>query len=383
MTTMIALTLGVALAADPNLNAALETIRNVGKEGKGNSEAVKAWRVAAAAPASEVTTLLTAFDGANPLAVNYLQSAVDAVVQKNKAEIPLDNVDAFLKELKHAASARRLAFDILVKVDPKRKAPLLDSMLDDPAAELRRDAVQVVIDKADAAVKSDKKDDAKGVYQKALDHARDQDQVESIAANLRKLGVPIDLSHQFGFLMKWKVVGPFENKKDVGWPVEYPPEKTIDLAAEYDGKVGKVKWQDFETDEDQGTVDVNKHFKTKHKGAIIYALAKFDSDKDQDVEIRLGSLVAWKLWVNGEKLFERFESHAGYNVDQYKVPAKLKKGENTILLKVCQNEQTEAWAQDWMFALRVSDPLGKAIHSTSRPPAKPTLGKAKAQEKKQ
>jgi hypothetical protein len=370
------------LAADPNLTAAIETIRGVGKEGKGNQEALKAWKIASSAPAAEVTTLLAAFDGANPLAANYLHSAVDAVVQKNQAELPLDKIDAFLKEKSHVAPARRLAFDILVKADPKRKAPLLDSMLDDPAAELRRDAVQVVIDKAAAELKASKGDEAKSTFQKALDYARDQDQIESVVASLRKLGVPIDLAHQFGFLMQWKLVGPFENKKDVGWPVEYPPEKSLDFAAEYDGKVGKVKWQDHETDDEQGTVDVNKALKAKHKGAIVYAVAKFDSDKDQDVELRLGSLVAWKLWLNGEKLFERFESHAGFNVDQYKIPAKLKKGENVIVLKSCQNEQTEAWAQDWHFALRVSDSLGKAIHSTTRPPAKPTLGKPKTDEKK-
>jgi len=85
--------------------------------------------------------------------------------------------------------------------------------------------------------------------------------------------------------------------------------------------------------------------------------------------------------TSGEKLFERFESHAGYNVDQYKIPAKLKKGENTILLKVCQNEQTEAWAQDWMFAARVSDATGAAILSTDRPPAKPSFGKKKEEPK--
>src|SRR5436305_1745035 len=118
----------LALAADPNLSAALETLRAVGKEGKGNPDAQRAWKVAAAAPASEITTLLAAIDGANPLAVNYLESAVDAVVEKQRSQLPLDRIEGFLKDSKHAPIGRRLAFEILTNIDPKRKQPLLDSM---------------------------------------------------------------------------------------------------------------------------------------------------------------------------------------------------------------------------------------------------------------
>ena len=36
----------------------------------------------------------------------------------------------------------------------------------------------------------------------------------------------------------------------------------------------------------------------------------------------------------------------------------LKKGENVIVLKVCQNDQKEPWAQDWKFQMRVCDDTG-------------------------
>ncbi len=54
-------------------------------------------------------------------------------------------------------------------------------------------------------------------------------------------------------------------------------------------------------------------------------------------------------------------------MDQYIGQGELKAGRNVILLKICQNEQTEDWAQDWKFQFRVCDSLGKAIHSTDRP----------------
>jgi hypothetical protein len=42
----------------------------------------------------------------------------------------------------------------------------------------------------------------------------------------------------------------------------------------------------------------------------------------------------------------------------------LKAGRNEILIKVCQNEQTDAWAQKWSFQLRVCDALGGAVPLT-------------------
>jgi hypothetical protein len=90
-------------------------------------------------------------------------------------------------------------------------------------------------------------------------------------------------------------------------------------------------------------------------------LTKFNSDKNQTVDLRLGTPNAWKLWVNGELLFAREEYHRGTKLDQYRVAAKLKAGENLILLKVCQNEQNDDWAQKYQFQLRGADPAGSAI----------------------
>jgi hypothetical protein len=54
-------------------------------------------------------------------------------------------------------------------------------------------------------------------------------------------------------------------------------------------------------------------------------------------------------------------------MDQYIVRGHLNEGENTILIKVCQNEQQESWAQIWKFQLRVCDKGGTAILSADRP----------------
>ena len=95
----------------------------------------------------------------------------------------------------------------------------------------------------------------------------------------------------------------------------------------------------------------------------MYAVTEFHSPAARVVELRLGTPNAWKLWLNGKLLFGRDEYHRGMAIDQYRVRGELKPGANTILLKICQNEQTEDWAQRYEFQLRVADLSGIGIAS--------------------
>jgi hypothetical protein len=53
-------------------------------------------------------------------------------------------------------------------------------------------------------------------------------------------------------------------------------------------------------------------------------------------------------------------------LDQYVTPVVLQSGRNVILVKVCQNAQTQDWARSWGFQLRVCDRLGTAVLSDDR-----------------
>ena len=50
--------------------------------------------------------------------------------------------------------------------------------------------------------------------------------------------------------------------------------------------------------------------------------------------------------------------HHGQSMDQHIAVFTLKKGANTILLKVCQNNQKDSWAQAWGFSARLCDATG-------------------------
>lgn len=347
----------------------VKTIKAVSAEGQGNREAAQAFRQLIQAGPEAVPALLVALDNANPLAANYLRNAIEAIVDRvldQKGKLPVKDIETFLADTKHESRARRLAFEILVDVDASNRDRLIPGMLNDPSVELRRDAVARVIAAGNEQFDADKKDVAKATYLKAMAAARDDDQVQLLKKKLEELGEKVDLPVHFGFVMTWRLIAPFDNTAGKGFPVVYPPEKEIDYSKEYEGKGGETaRWVEHTTDNEYGIVDVSKAL-SPFKGAVSYAAAEFESDREQPVDIRLGTPNSWKVWLNGKLLFARDEYHRGMSLDQYKMRGTLQKGKNTILIKVCQNEQTEPWAQRWQFQLRVCDQTGTAVLATNR-----------------
>lgn len=358
----------------------LAAIRSVDHGGEGNAAAAKAWRVLAAAPATALPEILAAMDGANPLAANWLRAAVDAVVARagGSSAVPLDALVRFLGETTHDPRARRLAFDLVKAADPVRADGLLDGMVEDPSVELRRDAVAKVIAAAETLKAAGSKEEALAAYRRAFDASRNVEQIQALAATIRDLGGTVDLTGHFGFLRTWRVIGPFDNTGGKGFAAVYPPEKVIDPAASVDGKEGKVSWQPVESGDDYGVVNVNLVYPPPPppadaapaqgesqeglKGVVAYAVTEFDAAEDRPAELRLGCKNAWKIWLNGTPVFEREEYHRGMEIDQYRMPVRLQKGPNTILVKICQDEQRRPWTTEWEFQLRVCDEVGTAIH---------------------
>ncbi len=355
----------------------IETLRSVDAEGKGGPAAAQAFQTLSKEGPQAIPPLLTALDGANPLASNYLRNAIENIVartRKTKGALPLAEIEAFLKDTRHEPRARRLAFEILVSTDKANYDRLVPGMLNDPSTELRRDAVIQVMEQGNALFDEDKKDEAKAKYRAAMAAARDDDQVKTLKKYLEELGEKVDLPTHFGFLMTWKLIAPFDNTAGKGFAVAYSPEKELDFTREYEGKEGvKAAWVPTTTDDEYGIVDLAKVL-TPFKGSVAYAVAEFDSDAEKAVDLRLGTPNSWKVWLNGKLLFAREEYHRGMNLDQYRMRGTLKKGKNTILVKVCQNEQTEEWAQRWQIQLRICDGTGTAVLSADRKAAPATGG---------
>lgn len=357
----------------------IRTVRAVGAEGRGSIAAAKAWKELAASKPIALPAILAGLDEANPLAANYLRSAVETIAARELAQagkLPETDLEKFILDVKHDPRARRLAFDLLTRVDKSAPDRLIPGMLNDPSVELRRDAVARLIAQGNLQLEAEKKDEAKATFDQALAGARDDDQVQSIKKRLEELGEKVDLPKHFGFLLAWRLIAPFDNTGNKGFDVVYPPEQKLDFKAEYEGKDRlKTRWTDHATDNEYGIVDLSKAL-TPFKGAVSYAATEFVSDKEQTVDFRMGTPNSWKVWLNGELLFAREEYHRGMSLDQYRMRGTLKPGKNVILIKVCQNEQTEEWAQRWQFQFRVCDATGTAVLSSDRRTARASASTA-------
>jgi hypothetical protein len=360
-----------SLAEEPaRLAEQLAAIRAVGREGAGNAAAAAAWRAVVQGDAARIPAVLAAMDGANPLAANWLSAAVDALATGH-GPVPLDGLRAFLADVRHDPHARRLAYEMIRDRDRAAADGLIAGMLDDPSGELRRDAVQRAIDAAAGLKKDGRKDEAIAGYRTALVAARDVDQIKAVDSALKGLGESVDLPRQFGFLMHWQVIGPFDNTKGAGFATVYPPEERVDLTAPVAGRDGPVSWKPLVTTDAYGMVDLNPTYPAEGglKEVLAYAFTEYEAAEARDAELRLGCKNAWKIWHNGRLLFGRDEYHRGMKIDQYQLPIRLERGRNTILVKLCQDDQKQEWTKEWQFQLRVCDAAGTALLAVDRPPS--------------
>ncbi len=366
--TVIFVTAGASHAAETeNL---VSQIKAVGAEGNGNEAAAVAVAGLSAGGVDSLPEILAGFKGASPLAANYLRSAAETIADRQLADgakLPASRLEQLVKDGKQDPRARRLAYELLLRVDKSAEERLIPGMLLDSSPEFRRDAVQRLLDQANDKRLSEKQ--VVAVYRSALSGATDEDQVKTISKALKSLGEEVNLVEHFGFLTAWKIVGPFDNTDFVGFNKTYPPEAEIDLSAKLEGQKGEVAWGEISTEDEFGIVDIAKSV-APHKGAVMYLTSEFDAKAAGDVQFRFGTPNAWKLWLNGKLLFGRDEYHRGMAIDQYSVSAKLKAGENVILLKLCQNEQEDDWAQRYQIQLRVCDSSGIAVRPVAALAAK-------------
>jgi hypothetical protein len=354
-------------AAGADVDALVARIKAVGPEGAGNAEAGRAWHELARQGPDALPVILAAMDDADATAANWLRTAVDSIAEREVAAgrpLPAARLEAFVKDTRHAGRARRLAYEWLARVDPSAPGRLLPGMLHDPGAELRRDAVAVVLDRAQALLDKGDKVAATAAYREALSGACEKDQVDLIAQKLKPLGVEVDPARHLGFVRRWLLIAPFDNTGGAGFAKAFPPEEKVDPSATYRGKGdARVSWVEHATEDPYGILDLNKAL-GKHKGAVAYAFAVIDSPAARPVQVRAGCVTGLKLFLNGKEIFGREEYHHGMAMDQHTASGALRAGRNELLIKVCQNEQTEDWAQEWKFQVRLCDEAGAAVPFT-------------------
>ena len=355
----------------------LEALAAVGTEGKDNLGAQKALADLRTAGPEVLLPTLEAFADATPIGRNYLRGLFQTVAGTAGDDLPAAELLEFVKDTTRDGEARRLAYQTLAKTDDTLADRLIPGMLEDPNPDFRTDAVARLIDAADEQIAAEETDAAKKTLRKAASVVVNPSQAEAIAGKLGELGETLDLVKLGGFLMNWQVIGPFDNKDEKAFDIAYPPEKAIDLSAEYDstyeGQETPVRWQTLASKAEDGMVSIAKDL-TNWKGSVVYLTTDFYAPANSTnagtpgeptpAVLRLGTPNAYKIYLNGDLVFAREEYHRGHTLDGYKLPITLKPGKNVFLVKLLQNEMTQPWAQDYQMQFRITDKTGVAIPNT-------------------
>ena len=338
----------------------VQPLIEIKKNGTGNKLAIHAWPKVADLPAQHIPELLNAMNRANPLGDNWIRAAISKISDKRDSTLPIDEIIQFLNNYSNHADSRVEAFNIIQSSHPKRVELLIPGFLNDPVMALRREAVAK---KLSAAKKETNKMERINLFNEVLNKAREIDQITEVSNALKEDGVIVNLKELMGFVVDWQTIGPFDNTERKGFNFIYPPEQKINYHANYRGKSDSVKWTPLSTEHELGLININEQY-GEIKEVVAYAHTRFIFGENMNTQFRIGSKNAWKLWVNGELLFARDEYHRGKTrIDQFVIDGKLKKGTNDILIKVCQNEQTQSWTKQWEFNFRITDQEGSVIHS--------------------
>ncbi len=155
------------------------------------------------------------------------------------------------------------------------------------------------------------------------------------------------------FIQEWLALGPFENTvqsldevkagKKTAVDTVYPPEKDLKsvggkagMAKKYKGKDGlEIRWARLDPAhvKESGLVDLFSVY--GKEWAVCYLMTRIYSQKDRKAILWLGSDDGCKVWLNGKQVF-RFVGARGPEADTDAVDIRLKRGWNTLVLKVEQ-----------------------------------------------
>lgn len=136
------------------------------------------------------------------------------------------------------------------------------------------------------------------------------------------------------FWTDWWLIGPFENPGEMGLQTEYPPETEFDTAKTYAGLDEDVlSWQQYENPA-SGYINF-KHIFEKSELGVAYARREFTALKDSTLTFGFGSNDGIRVSLNGELVLDHPAKRLAAP-NQEIVEARVRKGKNTLLLKVDQ-----------------------------------------------
>lgn len=282
-----------------------------------------------------------------------LADALKAAGRKNEAGA------AYLASLKVAVEgdkeARRQAVAGIAACPIAEAADAVQSAAGDP--ELREPAVRALLGVAAALNSAGQKPRALDLYRTVTQMNPPMEIMREVAKGMAAAGAKVDLHGLLGTVTNWWVVGPFElGEQNKGWQTNYVDEPNVNLAGRYMAGKQRVQWKQVASDDPNGKIDLRRQVANRDR-CIAYAYTEITVHEPTDALLLVGVDDSERIWVNGEKVFEHFAARA-LQVDQDRVPVKLRAGTNRILMKIWQN------TMGWEFCMRIARPDGSPVSFT-------------------
>ncbi|MEM9828714.1 MAG: hypothetical protein AAF958_19160 [Planctomycetota bacterium] len=358
----ILVTRATPAGAESPTREAIDTINALEKLGANHQQVQAAADQLRTLDSKSLPRLFDAMKSASPLAKNWFRG-IAADIARESGMPKSSELMAYIVDRTRNPDGRALALTMLMDVDAEAAEEVIAGALNDPSLLIRQRAVDAAIAKANTLESDEDKIEQLRTTLAAARHPR---QLEKLVRMLRDLKADVTIADALQMWTRWQAIAPFDNRNEKGYAIAYPPEKQfvagsgVDFDAKFDGKAGPVVWKIVEGDLESGYVDLAKAY-NKEKGAIVYVTGTIDSISTVPAQVRLTTKNANKIWLNGKEIGANEVYHSGSVLDQYICDCELVEGENRFLLKLCQNEQEEGWAQEYAFQFRLTDPAGKPI----------------------
>jgi hypothetical protein len=354
-----------SLAISDEIDEQVAVIAKTGPQGTGSAAARAACDFLSTAEPGSLPRLLAAMETTNPVAANWYRMAYETIVERELAKadphLPIAEVRAFVVDSKHGGRARRLALSLCDRLDPRTSQTLIPRLLDDP--EFRNDAVDAALVAGQRALDAGDSETARAEFHQAFAHSRESNQTVRAADKLVGLGENVDIAAHLGLVVDWWLVGPFDAPQFSGFSREFPPEKHVDLQAQYTGQEGRsIGWLRHRTSDPLGLLNLVQAIAPATE-AVGYAYAELISPRDQAVQLRCGADDNCAVWLNGQKVFGREQWLNGTRLDRFTTPVQLRKGQNVVLVKICQGPQHKdpQVSNNWSLQLRFCDESGAGV----------------------
>jgi HEAT repeat protein len=259
-------------------------------------------------------------------------------------------------------SDRTLAVQGLVDAAELRSVDTLSKLVAD--SKLSNDAARGMIKLARLHGDQGKKDKVIPHLKSLLTSAVPGEIVASAAETLMHLGVdPQAAVKKQGFLLDWMMTTPIMDDDHTGFGIAHFPEKLLaagkDMGFDEIHNIGprRVRWRALDQLSSDGSVNLVTFFR-RTQNCLSYGYSELHSDSDRDVVFKIGSDDTIKCWVNGEESLANGKPH-DFKIDDAEVSVGLKKGVNTVLIKITQS------AGPWAFSFRITDTARAPIDSST------------------